>query len=163
MWTMPNTKPMSWHYFFKLYSYIIESDLSWEYIIALPFPFTIEIHFMIATKYLWLERDDAACFYPCPASLCLLPVDYFCFFLAVPWRRKWQPTPVLLPGEFHGLRSLVGYSPWSHKELDTTERFSVQALVPLDPKKTKYSGPFICNFYFTSLLAWTRISAKSRD
>ena len=29
-----------------------------------------------------------------------------------PWRRKWQPTPVFLPGEFHGQRSLVGYSPW---------------------------------------------------
>ena len=40
-----------------------------------------------------------------------------------PQRRKWQPTPVLLPGESHGGRSLVGYSPWSHKELDTTERF----------------------------------------
>ena len=37
-----------------------------------------------------------------------------------PWRRKWQPTPVLLPGEFHGRRSLVGYSPWDRKELDTT-------------------------------------------
>ena len=35
---------------------------------------------------------------------------------------KWQPTPVLLPGKFHGLRSLVGYSPWGRKELDTTER-----------------------------------------
>ena len=30
----------------------------------------------------------------------------------IPWRRKWQPTPVLLPGESHGWRSLVGYSPW---------------------------------------------------
>ena len=30
------------------------------------------------------------------------------------WRRKWQPTPVLLPGEFHGQRSLAGYSPWGH-------------------------------------------------
>ena len=39
-----------------------------------------------------------------------------------PWRRKWQPTPVLLPEKFHGLRSLVGYSPWARKELDTTER-----------------------------------------
>ena len=39
-----------------------------------------------------------------------------------PWRRKWQPTPVLLPGKFHGLRILIGYSPWGHKELDTTER-----------------------------------------
>ena len=34
------------------------------------------------------------------------------------WRRKWQPTPVFLHGEFHGQRSLVGYSPSSHKELD---------------------------------------------
>ena len=32
----------------------------------------------------------------------------------IPWRRKWQPTPVFLPGEFHGQRSLVGYSPWCH-------------------------------------------------
>ena len=32
-----------------------------------------------------------------------------------PWRRKWQPTPVHLPGKFHGLRSLVGYSPWVAK------------------------------------------------
>ena len=37
-------------------------------------------------------------------------------------RRKWQPTPVLLPGKFHGQRTLVGYSPWGHKESDTTER-----------------------------------------
>ena len=37
------------------------------------------------------------------------------------WRRKWQPMPVLLPGEFHEQRSLVGYSPWGHKESDTTE------------------------------------------
>ena len=37
------------------------------------------------------------------------------------WRRKWQPTPVLLPGKSHGQRSIVGYSPWGHKELDMTE------------------------------------------
>ena len=39
-----------------------------------------------------------------------------------PWRRKWQPTPVLLPGESHGGRSLVGYSRWDLKESDTTKR-----------------------------------------
>ena len=39
------------------------------------------------------------------------------------WRRKWQPTPVFLPGKSHGLRILVGYSPWGLKESDTTERF----------------------------------------
>ena len=38
-----------------------------------------------------------------------------------PWRRKWQPTPVFLPGESHGQRSLVGYSPRGCKESDTTE------------------------------------------
>ena len=38
------------------------------------------------------------------------------------WRRKWQPTPVLLPGKSHGQRSVVSYSPWGRKESDTTER-----------------------------------------
>ena len=38
-----------------------------------------------------------------------------------PWTRAWQPTPVFLPGEFHGQRSLVDYSLWSHKELGVTE------------------------------------------
>ena len=38
----------------------------------------------------------------------------------IPWRRKWQLTPVLLPGKSRGQRSLVGYSPWGHKELDMT-------------------------------------------
>ena len=39
----------------------------------------------------------------------------------IPWRRKWQPTLVFLPGEFHGQMSLEDYSPWGCKELDTTE------------------------------------------
>ena len=39
----------------------------------------------------------------------------------IPWRRARQPTPVFLPGESHGQRSLAGCSPWGHKELDTTE------------------------------------------
>ena len=38
------------------------------------------------------------------------------------WRRQWHPTPVLLPGESHGWRSLVGYSPWGREESDTTEQ-----------------------------------------
>ena len=39
----------------------------------------------------------------------------------IPWRRKWQPTPVFLPGKYHGWRSLEGYSPWGRKELDMIE------------------------------------------
>ena len=44
------------------------------------------------------------------------------------WRREWQLTPVLLPGESHGQRSLVGYSPWGCKELDMTKWLSTWSL-----------------------------------
>ena len=44
------------------------------------------------------------------------------------WRRKWQPTPVLLPGKSFGQRSMVGYSPRGHKESDTTERLHFTSL-----------------------------------
>ena len=40
----------------------------------------------------------------------------------IPWRRKWQPAPVLLPGKSHGQRSLADYSPWDCKKSDTTEQ-----------------------------------------
>ena len=43
----------------------------------------------------------------------------------IPWSRKRQPTLVFLPGKFHGLRNLVSYSPWGHKELDTTEWLNI--------------------------------------
>ena len=39
----------------------------------------------------------------------------------IPWRRKWQLTPIFLPGKFHEQRSLAGYSPWGGKESDETE------------------------------------------
>ena len=42
----------------------------------------------------------------------------------IPWRSKWLSTPVFLPGEFHGLRGLGGYSPCGHKESDTTEQLT---------------------------------------
>ena len=44
----------------------------------------------------------------------------------ISWRSVWQPTPVFLPGESHGQRSLAGYSPWGHRESDTTQRLSMQ-------------------------------------
>ena len=39
----------------------------------------------------------------------------------IPWRRKWQPIPIILPGESHGQKSLAGYSPQGYKESDMTE------------------------------------------
>ena len=47
-----------------------------------------------------------------------------------PWRREWQPTLVLLPGESHGLRSLAGYSSRSHKESETTKQLTLSLLSP---------------------------------
>ena len=49
----------------------------------------------------------------------------------MPWRRKWQPTPVFLPGESHGRRRLVGYSPWGHTGSDTTEQLHFTSLPDL--------------------------------
>ena len=46
-----------------------------------------------------------------------------------PWRRAWQPTPVFLPGESHGQRSLVGYGLWGHKESDTSGRLGTHTVV----------------------------------
>ena len=45
------------------------------------------------------------------------------------WRREWQPTPVFLPGESHGQRSLSGYSPWGCKESDTTEQLTFHYII----------------------------------
>ena len=46
----------------------------------------------------------------------------------IPWRRKWQSTPVFLLGKSRGHRSLAGYSPWGYKELDMTERPTLSLL-----------------------------------
>ena len=49
---------------------------------------------------------------------------YLLHIMKYNWRKKWQPTPVFLPGESHGQRSLAGYSPRGCKESDTTERLT---------------------------------------
>ena len=63
----------------------------------------------------------------------------------IPQRRAWQPTPVFLPGGFHGQRSLVGYSPWSHKESDTTEQLHFPRLFREKKKKERIS----CQYFQT--------------
>ena len=54
-------------------------------------------------------------------SMVCLSSELWQLLSRLPWKRKWQPTPVLLPGESQGQRSLVGYSPWGPKELAVTE------------------------------------------
>jgi len=58
-----------------------------------------------------------------------------------PWRREWLPTLEFLPGEFHGQRSLEGYTSWGHKELDMTEQLSL-ILNTKDVVVMKYSDFF---------------------
>ena len=58
--------------------------------------------------------------FPCGSVVRNLPAvqetgGFYPWVKEIPWKKKWQPTPVLLPGESHGQRSLVGYSPWGHK------------------------------------------------
>ena len=61
------------------------------------------------------------------------------------WRRKWQPTPILLPGKSHGQRSLAAYSPCGCKELDTTKWLSTWGCRPYyidGPHKNKLHKPY---------------------
>ena len=58
----------------------------------------------------------------------------------LPGIREWQPTPVLLPGESHGGRSLVSYSPWGYKESDTTERLHFSLLCTLETFTTVFKA-----------------------
>ena len=66
-----------------------------------------------------------------PACQCRRFERYrFCLWVGrIPWRRAWQPTPVFLPGESHGQRSLAGCCPWGHTELDTSEQLNTHAQV----------------------------------
>ena len=58
-----------------------------------------------------------------------------------PWRSKWLPTPVFLPGKSHGQRSLAGYSLWGHKESDTTEPLS--KYLPITWEVASYHQKFL--------------------
>ena len=62
------------------------------------------------------------------------------------WRRKWQPTPVLLPGKSHGQRSMVGCSPWGRKELDTTEQLHFHFSLDID-SYVYMLHIFVCDVY----------------
>ena len=65
----------------------------------------------------------------------------------IPWRRKQQPTPVFLPGRFQGQRSLASYSPWGHRESDTTERPHVHMLL-LAKLRTLWVSPVFPLMFF---------------
>ena len=103
--------------FLSVYRYrYIHQDIMW---------YTLNLHNVISlcNDILWRPRWHSG-----KKSACQCRRHRRCKF--DPWigkilqSRKWQPTPVFLPGKLHGWRSLAGYSSWGHKELDTTELLS---------------------------------------
>ena len=106
------TEPFVQAFFFLLhFSVLIQQLLSSD-----DYIFFLRIVFCILSLGIWhrglprwLSGNEPAC------QCRRLPFDPW--VRNVPWRRKWQPTPVFLPGESQGLRSLVGYSPWGCKRI----------------------------------------------
>ena len=81
----------------------------------------------------------------------------------IPWRRKWQLSPAFLPGESHGQRILVDYSPWGHKESDMTEHgrttkclLSSRYLVCLDINPDIHASMMLLLFSFSMKVHWHR-------
>ena len=82
------------------------------------------------TRWTWVWVDSGSCWWMVRTSLVAQMVKHLPTMRETwvqslgwedLWRRKWQPTPVFLPGKSHGWRSLLGYSPWGCKQSDTTE------------------------------------------
>ena len=81
----------------------------------------------------------------------------------IPWIRKWQPTPVCLPGKSHGQSSLVGYSPWHCKESDTTERLTHKWARTTNTQmnqKCRDSEAQMCFTQRTTKVDWRRVRKR---
>ena len=88
----------------------------------------------------------------------------------ISWRKKWQPTPVFLPGKFHGWRSLEGYCPGACKETDTTQRLNHHHNLPhgvvLKTKQVIPEKHFLCDRHYVkcslsgSTFYWSRSESK---
>ena len=80
-----------------------------------------------------------------------------CYWWETNTIQKWQPTPVLLPGESHGWKSMVSYSPWDRKELDTTEwlhslTHSLRENVPVQVWVFEFVCVYVCVFSISKWL-----------
>ena len=94
---------------------------------CIDFPFSLQVHFNLILPFLppakWnqdflggSDGNESACQAGDPGSI---PGSG-----RFPWRRDWQPTPVFSPGDSHGWKNLMGYSPWGCKESDKTEQLT---------------------------------------
>ena len=92
------------------------------------------------------------------AFWCQIPLRSLLWLTLTWWRRKWQPTPVLLPGESNGQRSLAGCSSWGHKESDTTEQLNTNTNPNLEPYGKRTWGNWHRESHHTMLgfLLWIK-------
>ena len=109
---------------------------------------------MVPQGHIWLW-PRASLVADCKESICSAGIQVT-IHGKISWRREWLPTPVFLPEEFHEQRSLVGYSPWDRKELDTTDclththtphhaQFCWLSLLPTPPPPNPHlSGVILC-------------------
>ena len=80
------------------------------------FPTILQCLLVILSNHVSFSIKDLQCRRP----------RFYPWVRQIPWRKEWQLTPVFLPGEFQGHRSLAGCSSWGHKESDITERLTLQ-------------------------------------
>ena len=93
--------------------YSVLNTISWS-VLSIPFHAPVLLLYSPTWSPFFLTIFAAPKFYLSKALVLRLTTTCF-------WKRRWQPTPVFLPGEFHGQKSLMGYSPWGDKESDTFE------------------------------------------
>ena len=118
------------------FAFLVAEDL------VIAFPFLVAEDLLIGTELkLWadlsIECISIVCFIKCihfplgfpGGSVVMQKMQVHSWVGKIPQRRKWQAIPVFLPGKFHGQRSLVGYSPWGHKEYDMTETLSMHTYI----------------------------------
>ena len=80
----------------------------------------------------------------------------------IPWRRKWQPTPVFLPGKSHRQRSLVGYSPWGRKSESVSEVTQSCSTV-CNPMECSLPSSSVHGIFQARILEWVAISFSKRS
>ena len=91
----------------------------------------------------WFSGQESVCQCRRPRRCGFSP-----WFVKIPWRRNWQPTPVFLPGKSHEQRSLMGYHPWGQKELDMTQRRSTHTHLSLWSSLSPLPIPVLSHLFF---------------
>ena len=90
----------------------------------LSYPYLSSLCYLVTTSCglpWWLSGKESVC--QCRRG------DFDPWVGKIPWRRKWQPISVFLPGKTHGQRSLVGYSPWGSQELGMTQQLTSRVML----------------------------------